>query len=163
MVALHLKKWAISRYLLHIRKQKVIKSYESRIALKLEWLLNSTYAETNGWSYGADGRWYWNDVLRYFYINAMALSSKNIDEIQTYKSVAEYMSDQNTQFEIKIPLVLWIHFSKDLTKSWISDNINFKERCPSGLRSWSWKPVMSKGTVGSNPTLSAIFFICEII
>ena len=31
----------------------------------------------------------------------MALSSKNIDEIQTYKSVAEYMTDQNTQFEVK--------------------------------------------------------------
>ena len=31
----------------------------------------------------------------------MALSSKNIDEIQTYKSVAECMTDQNTQFEIK--------------------------------------------------------------
>ena len=29
------------------------------------------------------------------------------------------------------------------------------ERCPSGLRSWSWKPVIPKGTVGSNPTLSA--------
>ena len=29
------------------------------------------------------------------------------------------------------------------------------ERCPSGLRSWSWKPVMLNGTVGSNPTLSA--------
>ena len=31
----------------------------------------------------------------------MALASKNIDEIQTYKSVAEYMTDQNTQFEVK--------------------------------------------------------------
>ena len=29
------------------------------------------------------------------------------------------------------------------------------ERCPSGLRSWSWKPVIPHGTVGSNPTLSA--------
>ena len=29
------------------------------------------------------------------------------------------------------------------------------ERCPSGLRSWSWKPVIPEGTVGSNPTLSA--------
>ena len=34
------------------------------------------------------------------------------------------------------------------------DNV---ERCPSGLRSWSWKPVTPKGAVGSNPTLSAIF------
>ena len=33
------------------------------------------------------------------------------------------------------------------------------ERCPSGLRSWSWKPVMLNGTVGSNPTLSAINLI----
>ena len=31
----------------------------------------------------------------------------------------------------------------------------FMERCPSGLRSWSWKPVMRQRTVGSNPTLSA--------
>ena len=30
------------------------------------------------------------------------------------------------------------------------------ESCPSGLRSWSWKPVIPKGTVGSNPTLSAL-------
>ena len=29
------------------------------------------------------------------------------------------------------------------------------ESCPSGLRSWSWKPVIPKGTVGSNPTFSA--------
>ena len=29
------------------------------------------------------------------------------------------------------------------------------ERCPSGLRSWSWKPVIRQRTVGSNPTLSA--------
>lgn len=32
------------------------------------------------------------------------------------------------------------------------------ERCPSGLRSWSWKPVTPQGAVGSNPTLSAIQF-----
>ena len=31
----------------------------------------------------------------------MALSSKNIDEVQTYKSVAKYMTAQNSQFEIK--------------------------------------------------------------
>ena len=31
------------------------------------------------------------------------------------------------------------------------------ERCPSGLRSRSWKPVILQGTVGSNPTLSAKF------
>ena len=31
----------------------------------------------------------------------MALSSKNIDEIQTYESVANYMTAQNSQFEIK--------------------------------------------------------------
>ena len=31
----------------------------------------------------------------------MALSSKNIDEIQTYKSVAKYMTTQNSQFEMK--------------------------------------------------------------
>ena len=31
----------------------------------------------------------------------MALSSKNIDEIQTYKSVAKYMTAQNSQFEMK--------------------------------------------------------------
>ena len=30
------------------------------------------------------------------------------------------------------------------------------ERCPSGLRSQSWKLVMGQPTVGSNPTLSAI-------
>ena len=30
------------------------------------------------------------------------------------------------------------------------------ERCPSGLRSQSWKLVMRQRTVGSNPTLSAI-------
>ena len=35
-------------------------------------------------------------------------------------------------------------------------NNTVMERCPSGLRSWSWKPVMLNGTVGSNPTLSAI-------
>ena len=29
------------------------------------------------------------------------------------------------------------------------------ERCPSGLRSWSWKPVTQQCAVGSNPTLSA--------
>ena len=29
------------------------------------------------------------------------------------------------------------------------------ERCPSGLWSWSWKPVMPQGTGGSNPSLSA--------
>ena len=28
------------------------------------------------------------------------------------------------------------------------------ERCPSGLRSWSWKPVTPQGAVGSNPTFS---------
>lgn len=32
------------------------------------------------------------------------------------------------------------------------------ERCPSGLRSWSWKPVIPKGTVGSNPTFSVCIF-----
>ena len=32
------------------------------------------------------------------------------------------------------------------------------ESCPSGLRSWSWKPVTPQGAVGSNPTLSAIQF-----
>ena len=31
----------------------------------------------------------------------------------------------------------------------------YMERCPSGLRSWSWKPVTPQGAVGSNPTLSA--------
>ena len=31
----------------------------------------------------------------------MALSSKNIDEVQTYKSVAKYMTAQNSQFEMK--------------------------------------------------------------
>ena len=31
----------------------------------------------------------------------------------------------------------------------------YMERCPSGLRSRSWKPVIPQGTVGSNPTLSA--------
>ena len=31
----------------------------------------------------------------------MALSSKNIDEVQTYKSVANYMTAQNSQFEMK--------------------------------------------------------------
>ncbi|MBR1859221.1 MAG: transporter substrate-binding domain-containing protein [Selenomonadaceae bacterium] len=31
----------------------------------------------------------------------MALSSKNIDELQTYKSVANYMTAQNSQFEMK--------------------------------------------------------------
>ena len=36
------------------------------------------------------------------------------------------------------------------------------ERCPSGLRSWSWKPVMLNGTVGSNPTLSAISIIISM-
>ena len=30
------------------------------------------------------------------------------------------------------------------------------ERCPSGLRSWSWKPVTPQGAVGSNPTFSAV-------
>ena len=29
------------------------------------------------------------------------------------------------------------------------------EGCPSGLRSWSWKPVTPQGAVGSNPTSSA--------
>ena len=33
------------------------------------------------------------------------------------------------------------------------------EECPSGLRSQSWKLVMSKGTVGSNPTSSATWKI----
>ena len=31
----------------------------------------------------------------------MALSSKNIDEVQTYKSVAKYLTAQNSQFEMK--------------------------------------------------------------
>ena len=31
----------------------------------------------------------------------MALSSKNIDEMQTYKSVAKYMTAQNSQFDMK--------------------------------------------------------------
>ena len=34
-------------------------------------------------------------------------------------------------------------------------NSTVMERCPSGLRSWSWKPVTPQGAVGSNPTLSA--------
>ena len=34
-------------------------------------------------------------------------------------------------------------------------NNTVMERCPSGLRSWSWKPVTPQGAVGSNPTLSA--------
>ena len=33
---------------------------------------------------------------------------------------------------------------------------NAMERCPSGLRSWSWKPVTPQGAVGSNPTFSAV-------
>ena len=37
-------------------------------------------------------------------------------------------------------------------------NNTVMERCPSGLRSWSWKPVTPQGAVGSNPTLSAIHF-----
>ena len=32
-----------------------------------------------------------------------------------------------------------------------------EERCPSGLWSWSRKPVMPQGTGGSNPSLSASF------
>ena len=35
------------------------------------------------------------------------------------------------------------------------------ERCPSGLRSRSWKPVTPKGAVGSNPTFSAyVWMFC---
>ena len=37
-------------------------------------------------------------------------------------------------------------------------NSTVMEMCPSGLRSWSWKPVTPQGAVGSNPTLSAIHF-----
>ena len=35
------------------------------------------------------------------------------------------------------------------------------ERCPSGLRSQSWKLVIPQGTVGSNPTLSAMILYLE--
>ena len=35
-------------------------------------------------------------------------------------------------------------------------NSTVMERCPSGLRSWSWKPVTPQGAVGSNPTFSAV-------
>lgn len=31
------------------------------------------------------------------------------------------------------------------------------ERCPSGLRNWSWKPATPQTSVGSNPTLTAKF------
>ncbi len=34
-------------------------------------------------------------------------------------------------------------------------HLNKTEWCLSGLKSWSWKPVIPQGTVGSNPTYSA--------
>ena len=39
-------------------------------------------------------------------------------------------------------LIVWLHL----------------ERCLSGLKSRSWKPVIPQGTVGSNPTFSASCF-----
>ena len=36
------------------------------------------------------------------------------------------------------------------------------DRCPSGLRSRSWKPVIRQRTVGSNPTLSAKYPVLAV-
>ena len=53
--------------------------------------------------------------------------------------------------------IFWCKKRKKLLTSTCIFGILFKqrlERCPSGLRSRSWKPVTPKGAVGSNPTFS---------
>ena len=56
-------------------------------------------------------------------------------------------------------LLTYAKRSDNISESLVRAQQNKKhmERCPSGLRSWSWKPVILKGTVGSNPTFSVFF------
>ena len=49
--------------------------------------------------------------------------------------------------------LLYIRLLLIIGPIWYNNTV--MERCPSGLRSWSWKPVTPQGAVGSNPTLSA--------
>ena len=54
---------------------------------------------------------------------------------------------------------LWYNISCTVKENKLTDT----ERCPSGLWSWSWKPVISQGTEGSNPSFSANFFIQYVL